>query len=130
MFTGIIHRTATVSRVEQTPTGLRLALPAFSTDHVLGESIAVSGVCLTVAAIADGALAFDVIPETLDKTTLGSLKPGDVVHVERSLRAGDPIDGHFVQGHVDGVGTLVHQVANEHETRLRVEAPEPLIRYL
>jgi riboflavin synthase len=130
VFTGIIHKTVAVSGVTPTPGGVRIEVPAFGADHALGESIAVNGVCLTVAAIDRGSLAFDVIPETLAKTNLGELKAGDVVHVERSLRAGDPIDGHFVQGHVDGVGTLVRQVATEREWRLRVEAPAALARYL
>jgi riboflavin synthase len=130
MFTGIIHRTVRVVSAAPCAAGVRVVLPAFAT-HALGESIAVNGVCLTVAEIAGGeTLAFDVIPETLAKTNLGGVQAGDVVHVERSLRAGDPIDGHFVQGHVDGVGELVHQVANEREWRLGIEAPAGLAKYL
>jgi riboflavin synthase len=130
MFTGIIHQTATVLSVSDTATGRRLVIPAFAENHVLGESIAVNGCCLTVAEITQGTLAFDVIPESLDKTNLGRLEAGDVVHVERSLRVGDPIDGHFVQGHVDGTGRLVDQVADGHEWRLRIEAPAHLAKYL
>jgi riboflavin synthase alpha subunit len=130
MFTGIIHQVAQVRSVSDTPAGRRLILPAFAQNHVLGESIAVNGCCLTVAQITDGALAFDIIPESLDKTNLGQLRPGDTVHVERSLRVGDPIDGHFVQGHVDGTGKLLDQVATEHEWRLHIEAPPHLAKYL
>ena len=131
MFTGIIHKTATVTAVAPTPSGRRLTLTAPSTDHVLGESIAINGVCLTVATInPDQTLAFDVIPETLAKTNLGQLNPNDVVHVERSLRAGDPIDGHFVQGHVDGTGTLISQSTTNDEFRLRIQAPTHLAKYL
>ena len=108
MFTGIIHQTAAIVSVADVAAGKRIKFAAPGA-HVLGESIAVNGCCLTVAEIANGVLAFDVIPETLAKTNLGDLKVGDVVHIERSLRAGDPIDGHFVQGHVDGVGKLVGQ---------------------
>jgi riboflavin synthase alpha subunit len=130
MFTGIIHQLATILSVSDTPAGRRLVLPAFAENHVLGESIAVNGCCLTVAQITEGALAFDVIPESLDKTNLGQFKVGDAVHVERSLRVGDPVDGHFVQGHVDGTGRLIDQVADEQEWRLRIEAPAPLAKYL
>jgi riboflavin synthase len=83
-----------------------------------------------VAEIGGGTLGFDVIPPTLAKTNLGGLRAGEVVHVERSLRAGDPIDGHFVQGHVDGVGELVDQVTDDREWRLRIAAPPELARYL
>jgi riboflavin synthase len=132
VFTGIIHHTVAVGAVRPTAGGLRLDLPAPAggAGHVLGESIAVNGVCLTVAEISGPTLAFDVIRETLDKTNLGVLKAGDIVHVERSLRAGDPVDGHFVQGHVDGVGVLVGQVTTEREWRLRIAAPEAFAKYL
>jgi riboflavin synthase len=131
MFTGIIHKPTTVLRVGDNAGGRRLVLAALGADHVLGESIAINGCCLTVAQIQqDGALVFDVIPETLDKTNLGQLRAGDVVHAERSLRVGDPIDGHFVQGHIDGTGKLIRQVADKHETRLRIEVPPQLAKYL
>lgn len=130
MFTGIIHKTASILSVADVASGRRIAIAPTAGDHVLGESIAVNGCCLTVAEISPGALIFDVIRETLDKTNLGELKSGDVVHIERSLRAGDPIDGHFVQGHVDGTGKLVRQIADETQWRLRIEAPAGLARYL
>jgi riboflavin synthase len=131
VFTGIIHKIATVAAVTPAPAGQRLVLTAPGDNHVLGESIAVNGVCLTVAAIhPDRTLAFDVIPETLDKTNLGALRPGDGVHVERSLRAGDPIDGHFVQGHVDGTGKLLARASDNQEFRLRIQAPPHLAVYL
>ena len=130
MFTGIIHNLAKVLSVADHPAGRRLALPVFSANHVLGESIAINGCCLTVAQIQENALSFDVIAETLQKTNLGQLKAGDAVHIERSLRVGDPIDGHFVQGHIDGTGKLIGQTANQHETRLRIEMPPQLAKYL
>lgn len=130
MFTGIIHKTASILSIADAPGGRRLTIAKPASDHVLGESIAVSGCCLTVAEISADSLVFDVICETLDKTNLGSLKAGDVVHIERSLRAGDPIDGHFVQGHVDGTGKLVRQIADETQWRLRIEAPAGLARCL
>ncbi len=130
MFTGIIHNLAEVLSVADHPAGRRLVLPAFAANHVLGESIAINGCCLTVAQIQENALAFDVIPETLQKTNLGQLNTGDAVHVERSLRVGDPIDGHFVQGHIDGTGRLIRQIADRQEARLRIEAPGHLAKYL
>ena len=131
MFTGIIHNLAHVVNATDHPAGRRLLLSASAPDHVLGESIAVNGCCLTVAAInPDATLAFDVIPESLDKTNLGALEPGDQVHVERSLRVGDPIDGHFVQGHVDTVGQLLHQTSTAQEFRLRIQAPDAFAKYL
>src|SRR5258706_4016946 len=130
MFTGIIHNLAKVLSVADHPAGRRLALPVFSANHVLGESIAINGCCLTVAQIQENALSFDVIAETLQKTNLGQLKAGDAVHIERSLRVGDPIDGHFVQGHIDGTGRLIRQIADRQEARLPIEAPGHLAKYL
>jgi len=136
MFTGIIHKTARVFSISRTSAGRRLILDAPWTDHVLGESTAINGTCLTVAAILDeessptrSALAYDVIPETIQKTNLDSLKPGDIVHIERSLRVGDPVDGHFVQGHVDGVGRLMEQITTGGEWRMRIEIPPALATY-
>ena len=131
MFTGIIHNLATVVTATDHPGGRRLVLTAPASDHVPGESIAVNGCCLTVAAInADQTLTFDVIRESLDKTNLGTLKSGEAVHVERSLRVGDPVDGHFVQGHVDATGQLIEQTATPEEFRLRIQAPDAFAKYL
>jgi len=130
VFTGIIHHTPRILSAADHPAGRRLTLAPLATNHALGESIAINGVCLTVADITPTELAFDVIPETLDKTNLGQLKSGDVVHAERSLRVGDPIDGHFVQGHVDGTAELLRKTADAHEHRLRLRAPAHLAKYL
>ncbi|HEY0009666.1 MAG TPA: riboflavin synthase [Tepidisphaeraceae bacterium] len=131
MFTGIVSRTLEVAAAVDHAGGRALALPIDPlSDAQHGESIAINGVCLTLAR-TDGRLAyFDVIRETLDKTNLGALKAGDCVNVERSLRVGDRIDGHFVQGHVDGVGRLVHRIATDEEWRFTIEAPPPLVKYL
>ena len=129
MFTGIIQRTARVLSVADHAGGRRLVLSAPWADHRHGESTAINGVCLTVARIDNDALTYDVIKETLDRTNLGLLRAGDEVHMERSLRVGDPIDGHFVQGHVDGVGKLLHRTDGKQETRLRIEAPRNLTKY-
>lgn len=110
MFTGIVQTMGVVRSVRQGSTTARLALdaPGLSRPIPLGSSIAVNGVCLTVAACDETRVEFDVIPETLARSTLGGLAAGARVNLERALRAGDPLDGHMVQGHVDGIATVQH----------------------
>jgi len=119
MFTGIVREVGTVSAFD----GSRLVVET-ATEAAVGDSVAISGVCLTVVAQENGALAFDVVAETLDRTTLGRLALGARVNVEPSLRAGDPLGGHIVQGHVDGVGTL-----RERGDLTWFDAPPELTRY-
>jgi riboflavin synthase len=130
MFTGIIERTVKVAAATDGPMFRRLVLATDWTDVKLGDSVAVNGCCLTVAEITPAGLGFDVIKETLEKTNLGTLQGGDSVNVERSLRAGDRIDGHFVQGHVDGTGVLAGQINSESEVRLTIHAPDHLAKFL
>ena len=104
MFTGIVEKTVRVVGVAAGPKFQRLTLREGPICAM--ESIAVNGVCLTVADHETGEVGFDVVQETLARTNLGLLKAGDNVHVERSLRIGDRLDGHFVQGHVDGPARL------------------------
>jgi riboflavin synthase len=99
VFTGIVREVGRVAAFD----GSRLVVDA-DTPAAIGDSIAIDGVCLTVVAASQ--LAFDVVPETLSRTTLGSLRTGDAVNVEPALRAGEPLGGHIVQGHVDGVGRV------------------------
>ena len=108
MFTGLVEALATVVAVEDLPPGkrLRLRMPQFAAEAVLGESIALNGCCLTVIEIAADTLAFDAGPETLSRTNLGRLVAGSSVNIERSLRLGDRLGGHIVTGHIDAVGTL------------------------
>jgi len=101
MFTGIVRERGRVVAFD----GSRLVVET-GTDAEIGDSVAIAGVCLTVAERDDGTLSFDVVAETLDRSTLGGLAAGDEVNVEPALRAGDPLGGHIVQGHVDGVGSL------------------------
>jgi riboflavin synthase len=107
MFTGLIEAVGHVDQVVRTGTdsrlGVRTELAAELTD---GESVSVNGVCLTVAEITTGMFAADIGPETARVTTLGGLRPGDPVNLERALRADGRFGGHFVQGHVDGLGTV------------------------
>jgi riboflavin synthase len=130
MFTGIIEKTVRVIGVADGPRFRRLTLPDAWDDVRDGESIAVNGVCLTVADRSPGELGFDVIAETLARTNLGLLEGGDAVHVERSLRIGDRIDGHFVQGHVDGPARLLRQVSDDKESRLVLETSKELAQYI
>jgi riboflavin synthase len=108
MFTGIVQAVGVVRSIQQGSAAARLALDAPQLTRPIppGCSIAVAGVCLTVAAADETRVEFDVIPETLSRSTLGGLKAGARVNLERSLRAGDPLDGHVVQGHVDGIARV------------------------
>ena len=134
MFTGIVQSTAIIQKARDHPGGRRLSIARgeleSADDLMIGESIAINGACMTLAALDNDALHFDVIAESLGKTNLGELRAGDAVNIERSLRVGDRIDGHFVQGHVDGVGKLVEKSASEKEWRYTIDAPTELVKYL
>ncbi len=108
MFTGLIQHIGRASRVSPSQAGVRLSLDPRGWMHQpqVGDSIAVDGVCLTVAGV-EGALEFDVIPQTLSLTTLGALAVGDRVHLEHAVLASSPLGGHLVQGHVDEVGRVL-----------------------
>lgn len=130
MFTGIVERSVPVVAAHDHESGRRLSIAVRWGDEKAGDSIAVNGCCLTVAGVEEDRLDFDVVAETLDRTNLGRLVAGDLVHVERPLRAGDRIDGHFVQGHVDGTATLIDRRADVHETRLRLRVHEILAAFI
>jgi riboflavin synthase len=127
MFTGIVRELGKVEAIEPTDQGLRLRVLAPETSRGIaeGDSVSVSGVCLTAVAVEDGAIGFDVVQETLRRSTLGRLEAGARVNIEPALQAGDPVGGHFVQGHVDGVGR-VRQVSAE---GLEIEAGPEIMRY-
>jgi riboflavin synthase len=105
MFTGIVREKGRVASVERDGDRMRLVVEA-GTEAAIGDSVAIAGVCLTVVDNGGGRLAFDAVPETLERTSLGRLAAGDDVNVEPALRAGEPLGGHVVQGHVDGVATV------------------------
>jgi riboflavin synthase alpha subunit len=131
MFTGIVRERGRVVAADRNGGGVRLRIAAAQTadQAALGDSVAVAGCCLTVAATADGALEFDAVPETLARTTLGGLGAGAEVNLEPALRAGEPLGGHFVQGHVDGRGRVAALEAEGEGARLRVELAPELLRY-
>jgi riboflavin synthase len=108
MFTGIVEELGTVRAVTPDAGGVRLEIAAelVLRDAEVGASIAVNGCCLTVVELHDGSWAADAVTETLDRTSLGGLVPGDRVNLERPVRLADRLGGHLVQGHVDAVGTL------------------------
>lgn len=145
MFTGIIEARTPILAVEAQGTGLRVVLeaPEGVWDVVGGESVAVSGVCLTVAGIEDslgaplkvgteGAhLSFDLSKETLDRTWFQALEPGRLINLERSMRLGDRIDGHLVSGHVDAVGEVVAiEDSGDGGRRISFEVPPEFSRWL
>ena len=113
MFTGLVEALGTVVEITSDGTGRRLVLSesAIAPQLVLGESVAVNGACLTVVAHDATSFAFDAGPETLRRTNLGDLRPGDRVNLERSLRMGDRLGGHMVTGHIDGLGAVAARIA-------------------
>jgi riboflavin synthase len=127
MFTGIVRELGTVEAVEEGGGAVRLSVraPETAARTDVGDSVSVNGVCLTAVAAADGVLAFDAVPETLRRSSLGRLEPGASVNVEPAVRAGEPLGGHIVQGHVDGVG----RVRRADEEGLEIEAPGEILRY-
>lgn len=132
MFTGLVEEMGTVRTVTpgRQSTTLTIACQTVLADAEIGDSISVSGVCLTVTALEDGSFEAQAIAETLARTTLGSLKPGDAVNLERTLAAGERFGGHFVQGHVDGVGTVTAVVPEGDSVRMTIAAPPSVMRYI
>ena len=132
MFTGIVEATGIIESQNYTPEGGRLTIraPEIARELHTGASIAVNGCCLTVVEIGEGTFAFDLSGETLRRTGFGEFKPGVKVNLERPLRAGSELGGHFVQGHVDGVGRMVRLVPEGENWWLSVRVPEELRRYI
>jgi riboflavin synthase len=132
VFTGIVEELGTIVTVAGGDDGLRIEIdaPALAPLSAVGDSINVSGCCLTIVAIDGSALAFEAVPETLRRTALGGLGAGARVNLEDALRAGEPYGGHIVQGHVDGVGELVERREEGIGLWLRFSAPEHVQRYL
>lgn len=132
MFTGLIEEKGTITAVEELGDSVRLTIrgPLVVSDAQHGDSIAVSGVCLTVMAQDTDTFAADVMKESLDKTSLGDLRVGDEVNLERATRAGARLGGHIVQGHVDGTGRILDRTPSEHWEVVRIALPPELARYL
>jgi riboflavin synthase alpha subunit len=127
MFTGIVREIGSVEAFDDSR--LVVGAPETAGGVAVGDSVAVAGVCLTVVEAGEGRLAFDVVPETLSRTALGRLEPGDCLNLEPSLRVGDPLGGHVVQGHVDAVGRVRSVTPEGDSRRVWVDAPESIVHY-
>jgi riboflavin synthase len=127
VFTGIVREVGRVEAVEDRGESVRLVVraPETAAATAIGDSVALAGVCLTAVEVSNGTLAFDAVPETLSRSTLDRLEAGGVVNIEPALRAGEPLGGHIVQGHVDGVG----RIRRVDEEGIEVEAPADVLRY-
>jgi riboflavin synthase len=131
MFTGIVREIGEIEAIARNDAGARLRIRAgLAAELGLGDSVSVSGACLTVADLDAGGFAADVMNQTLSLTTLGGLGPGDAVNLEPALRAGEPLGGHLVQGHVDGVADVAGVEPDGLARRLRLGLPGGLGRYV
>ncbi len=132
MFTGLIEEKGTITAVKDLGDSVRLTVrgPLVVSDAQHGDSIAVSGVCLTVMEQDTDSFAADVMKESLDKTSLGDLRVGDEVNLERATKAGARLGGHIVQGHVDGTGRILDRTPSEHWEVVRIALPPELAKYL
>ncbi len=133
MFTGIVEELGTVRRVAPHATGARLEIEASTVldGAAIGDSLAVNGCCLTVVEHGPGWWAADAVEETLRRTSLGELRPGDPVNLERPVRLADRLGGHLVQGHIDGVGRVVERATGPDGSALvHIAMPAPLLRYV
>ena len=125
MFTGIVAAVGEVSGRERGPAGLRISIGRVPFLERLrpGDSVSLAGICTTVVAVRGSNLAVEVVPATLERTTVGSWRVGDPVNLEPALRAGDPLGGHMVQGHVDGVGAVTAAAWGAESGLLEIELP-------
>jgi len=133
MFTGIVQAVGRIRALTPTEGDVELAIDTGSLDlsrTALGDSISVAGACLTVTKLAADGFSADVSRETLAKTTLGALAVGSAVNLEPALRVGDALGGHYVTGHVDGVGRVASVDSDARSWRVVIEAPEALARYI
>ena len=130
MFTGIVAELGEVAGIEQRGDAAQLTIRGSTEGVSPGESIAVNGVCLTVAEIVGGTFTADVMGETLDRSGLGQLTEGAPVNLERSVRLADRLGGHLVQGHVDATGTIISRAPAEHWDQVRISLPGQISRYV
>lgn len=132
MFTGIVRELGAVVAAEEHAGGLRLVVRAGRTaaSTRVGDSVSIDGCCLTAESVDGEAMSFRAVPETLTRTTLGRLRADDRVNVEPAVRAGEPLGGHFVQGHVDAVGRIESVEAEGEGLRVFVHAPPDVLRYM
>ena len=131
MFTGIVRELGVVVEAEEAGGGRALAVraPATASRTHVGDSIAIDGCCLTATEVADGTIRFQAVPETIARSTLGTLERNEQVNVEPAIRAGEELGGHYVHGHVDAVARIRSVEAEGQGFRVVVEAPEAVLRY-
>ena len=132
MFTGIVEELGEVVGLDRLDDAARITVrgPLVTADAGHGDSLAINGVCLTVTGTGDGTFTADVMLETLSRSSLGELKPGSQVNLERPMRLDGRLGGHLVQGHVDGTGVIVSRSPAEHWHVVRISLPEDLARYV
>jgi riboflavin synthase len=132
VFTGIIETTGTVRTIEPRGdlTRLGIEMAAIASEVAIGDSVAVNGTCLTVTGAQGSVVHFDAVVETLEKTALADLVAGSLVNLERALVAGGRLDGHIVQGHVDGVGRIRSLERAGNDVRLAVDCPDEIRQFL
>ena len=132
MFTGLVELRAVTEGLVSDPPGVRLVVraPSFAPETKIGDSIAVNGCCLTVVEVGAETFGFDAGAETLSRTNLGRLKAGSFVNLERSLRLGDRVGGHFVTGHIDGVGYLDQRIDDKDWSTFWFRVPHALSRQM
>jgi riboflavin synthase len=128
MFTGIVRERGRVASLDEGPEGLRLEItaPETASELSVGDSVSIGGACLTATSVSNGTFSVTAVRETIDRTTLGRLSADDEVNLETAARIGDPLGGHFVQGHVDGLGRIA-SVGDD--GRVWIEAGPEILRY-
>jgi len=131
MFTGIVRELGRVVSAEGGTGGIALVAeaPESASELAVGDSVSINGCCLTAESVEGARISMHAVPETLARSTLGRLSAGDVVNVEPAVRAGDPLGGHYVQGHVDAVGRVQSVEAEGEGLRVFFEAPDEVLRY-
>jgi riboflavin synthase len=131
VFTGLVQGIGRIGAIDRSGDGARVTIetPLVAELHE-GDSVAVNGVCLTATSLKDGSFVADAMNETLSRSALGGLEPGAQVNLELPLRAADRLGGHVVQGHVDGIGSIVEVADDGFARRIRIEAPAGLLRYV
>ena len=135
MFTGIIEGIVKIEKISKNTKNrsaiqMTVNLGKYAKGLKIGQSVSLNGVCLTATKLTKSNCIFEMIEETTNKTDLGNLKPGDIVNIERSLRTGDRLEGHFVLGHVDGVG-IIKKIQNKpKEVQVWFEVPKELSKYV
>ncbi len=135
MFTGIIEGLGKIEKFEKntktrSEAKMRIRLGKLAKGLKIGDSVAINGVCLTVVSIAKDVAEFEMIGETMKRTNLGYLESGNRVNIERSLKVGDRLEGHFVLGHVDGAGTILKIDKQSNQVQLWIEIPKELTKFV